>query len=60
MSAPQAARTSGAAGFAGVPYEEAIARARALVPALRARAAAAEAARVMPAETIADLHASGH
>ena len=59
MNAPQAVRTSGAPGFAGVPYEEAIARARALVPALRARAAAAEMARVMPAETIADLHASG-
>src|SRR5262245_51096844 len=48
-----------AASFAGVSYEEAIARARALVPALRERAAASEAARVMPAETIADLHASG-
>ena len=59
MSAPQPARKSGATGFAGVPYEEAIARARALVPALRARAAAAEASRVMPAETIADLNASG-
>jgi 3-hydroxy-9,10-secoandrosta-1,3,5(10)-triene-9,17-dione monooxygenase len=59
MNAPQAVRKSGAPGFAGVPYEEAIARARALVPALRARAAAAESARVMPAETIADLHASG-
>jgi len=59
MNAPQAVRKSGAPGFAGVPYEEAIARARALVPALRERAAAAESARVMPAETIADLHASG-
>jgi len=59
MNAPQAVRKSGAPGFAGVPYEEAIARARALVPALRARAAAAESARVMPAETIADLHTSG-
>ncbi|MGB5081823.1 MAG: acyl-CoA dehydrogenase family protein, partial [Burkholderiales bacterium] len=30
-----------------------------LVPALRGRAAAAEAARTLPAETLADLHASG-
>ena len=36
-----------------------MARASALVPALRARAAASESARTMPAETIADLHASG-
>jgi 3-hydroxy-9,10-secoandrosta-1,3,5(10)-triene-9,17-dione monooxygenase len=55
MNAPQ--RT--APGFAGVPYDEAIARARAMVPALRERAGRAEAARVMPPETIADLHASG-
>jgi 3-hydroxy-9,10-secoandrosta-1,3,5(10)-triene-9,17-dione monooxygenase len=47
------------ASFAGVSYDEAIARARALVPALRERAAAAEAARTMSPETIADLHASG-
>jgi 3-hydroxy-9,10-secoandrosta-1,3,5(10)-triene-9,17-dione monooxygenase len=45
--------------FAGVSYEEAIARARAMVPALRKRAAAAEAAREMPAETIAELNAAG-
>ena len=45
--------------FTGVSYDEAMGRARALVPALRARAAASEAARVMPPETIADLHASG-
>src|SRR5262249_31199082 len=45
--------------FAGVSYDEAIARARALVPALRERAKAAEAARTMSEETIADLHASG-
>jgi 3-hydroxy-9,10-secoandrosta-1,3,5(10)-triene-9,17-dione monooxygenase len=59
MSAPQPLRKSAAPGFAGVAYEEAIARARALVPALRSRAAAAEAARAMSAETVADLHASG-
>ena len=55
MNAPH----QGAKSFAGVSYEEAIARARALVPALRSRAAEAEKARVMPPETIADLHASG-
>ena len=55
MNAPH----PGARSFAGVSYEEAIARARALVPALRSRAAEAEKARVMPPETIADLHASG-
>lgn len=56
MSAPQPreART-----FAGVPYAEALQRARDLVPALRGRAAAAEAARILPAETLADLRASG-
>ena len=58
MNAPQPVRKS-AASFAGVSYEEATARARALVPALRERARAAEAARTMSAETIADLHASG-
>ena len=55
MNAPD----KGARRFAGVSYEEALKRARDLVPALRERAARAEEARVMPAETIADLHASG-
>jgi len=55
MNAPD----KGARSFAGVSYEEALKRARDLVPALRERAARAEEARVMPAETIADLHASG-
>jgi len=55
MNAPD----KGARSFAGVSYEDAIARARSLVPALRARAADAEKARVMPQETIAELHASG-
>jgi len=59
MNAPRAVADGSAMGFAGVSYEEAIARARALVPALRERAAPAEAARTMPAETIADLNASG-
>lgn len=58
MNAPQL-RPKSAASFAGVSYEEAIARAGALVPALRERAAAAEAARTMSPETIAELHASG-
>jgi 3-hydroxy-9,10-secoandrosta-1,3,5(10)-triene-9,17-dione monooxygenase len=48
-----------APAFAAVEYAEAIERARALVPALRSRAAAAEAARALPAETLADLHAAG-
>jgi len=48
-----------APGFAGVSYEEAIARARALVPALRERAARSESERIMLPETLADLHASG-
>lgn len=59
MSAPRPARKSGATDFAGVAYADAIERARALVPSLRSRAAAAEAARTLPAETLADLHASG-
>jgi len=46
-------------GFAGVSYQEALERARALVPALRERAARAEADRVMPPETLHDLHSSG-
>jgi 3-hydroxy-9,10-secoandrosta-1,3,5(10)-triene-9,17-dione monooxygenase len=59
MDAPQAVGKGGAPSFAGTPYEEALERARALVPALRDRAAAAEAARTLPAETLADLHACG-
>jgi 3-hydroxy-9,10-secoandrosta-1,3,5(10)-triene-9,17-dione monooxygenase len=55
MNAPH----KGAPSFAGISHEEAIERARGLVPALRSRAAAAEAARAMSPETIADLHASG-
>src|SRR4030095_1742652 len=46
-------------GFAGVDYDEAMRRARGLVPALRERAAAAEAGREMPKETIEDLHRTG-
>jgi 3-hydroxy-9,10-secoandrosta-1,3,5(10)-triene-9,17-dione monooxygenase len=47
------------AGFADVGYDEAIRRARALVPALRERAARAEDGRQMQAETLADLHRTG-
>jgi 3-hydroxy-9,10-secoandrosta-1,3,5(10)-triene-9,17-dione monooxygenase len=47
------------AGFADVGYDEAMRRARALVPALRERAARAEDGRQMQAETLADLHRTG-
>jgi len=47
------------AGFADVGYDEAMRRARALVPALRERAARAEDGRQMPAETLEDLHRTG-
>jgi 3-hydroxy-9,10-secoandrosta-1,3,5(10)-triene-9,17-dione monooxygenase len=55
VNAPEARRAS----FAEVGYDEALARARALVPALRERAARAEAARTLLPETEADLHRSG-
>jgi 3-hydroxy-9,10-secoandrosta-1,3,5(10)-triene-9,17-dione monooxygenase len=45
--------------FADVGYDEAMARAGALVPELRQRAAGAEALRQMAKETEADLHRSG-
>jgi 3-hydroxy-9,10-secoandrosta-1,3,5(10)-triene-9,17-dione monooxygenase len=45
--------------FDRVTLEEAVARARALAPRLRERAARAESARGMPPETMRDLHASG-
>lgn len=48
-----------ARGFAGVGYDEAMRRARALVPVLRERAEGAEAARQMQKETLDDLHRSG-
>jgi 3-hydroxy-9,10-secoandrosta-1,3,5(10)-triene-9,17-dione monooxygenase len=47
------------AGFADVGYDEAMRRARALVPALRERAARAEDGRQMPAATLEDLHRTG-
>jgi 3-hydroxy-9,10-secoandrosta-1,3,5(10)-triene-9,17-dione monooxygenase len=46
-------------GFSDVCYDEALERARALVPVLRERAARAEAARTLLPETEADLHRSG-
>ena len=48
-----------ARGFADVTYDEAMGRARALVPALRERADRAEAAREMSKETLDDLHRAG-
>jgi 3-hydroxy-9,10-secoandrosta-1,3,5(10)-triene-9,17-dione monooxygenase len=52
--------TGGAApGFAGVGADEALRRARALVPVLRERAARAETTREMPKETLDDLHRNG-
>src|SRR6266849_5236571 len=45
--------------FVAVSYDEAMARAQALVPALRERAAGAEALRQMAKETEADLHRAG-
>jgi 3-hydroxy-9,10-secoandrosta-1,3,5(10)-triene-9,17-dione monooxygenase len=45
--------------FAGVSYEDTLCRTRELVPALRARATRAEAARVMVPETVSDLHRTG-
>jgi len=46
-------------GFADVGYDEAMRRARALVPVLRERAERAEALRAMPKETVDDLHRTG-
>ncbi len=52
--------TSGAPrSFAGVSCDEALSRARRLVPALRERAARSEAGRTMPPETVRELHESG-
>lgn len=48
-----------APGFAGVAYDDALRRARELVPALRERAPRAEAARAILPETLRDLNASG-
>jgi 3-hydroxy-9,10-secoandrosta-1,3,5(10)-triene-9,17-dione monooxygenase len=48
-----------APGFAGVKYEDAVARALELIPALRERAPRAEEERIMLPETLADLHRTG-
>jgi 3-hydroxy-9,10-secoandrosta-1,3,5(10)-triene-9,17-dione monooxygenase len=45
--------------FSGVRYDEAMRRARDLIPLLRRRADGAEHAREMPAETLDDLHRTG-
>jgi 3-hydroxy-9,10-secoandrosta-1,3,5(10)-triene-9,17-dione monooxygenase len=50
---------SRARGFTDVTYDEAMRRARELVPVLRERADAAEAARQMQKETLDDLHRTG-
>ena len=55
MNAPISAPRS----FAGVSYDEALARARKLAPVLRERAAQSETERTMPPETVADLHETG-
>jgi 3-hydroxy-9,10-secoandrosta-1,3,5(10)-triene-9,17-dione monooxygenase len=46
-------------GFADVTYDEAMRRARDLVPVLRERADRAETARQMEPDTLADLHRTG-
>jgi len=50
---------SAARSFTDVGYDEAMRRARALVPTLRERADAAESLRQMPKETLDDLHRTG-
>jgi 3-hydroxy-9,10-secoandrosta-1,3,5(10)-triene-9,17-dione monooxygenase len=55
MNAP----SGGGRGFADVGYEEALKRARHLVPVLRERAARAEEERILLPETLADLHRTG-
>jgi len=55
MNAPVSPRLD----FAGVSYDEAVARAHALVPVLKERAARAEAARGLLPETVADLNRTG-
>ncbi|HMH52666.1 MAG TPA: acyl-CoA dehydrogenase family protein [Candidatus Acidoferrum sp.] len=50
---------SEARGFTDVTYDEAMRRARDLVPVLRERADGAEAARQMQKETLDDLHRTG-
>jgi 3-hydroxy-9,10-secoandrosta-1,3,5(10)-triene-9,17-dione monooxygenase len=59
MNAPAKAAPAAAPNFAGVGYDEALANALALVPAVRERAARAEQARIILPETLADLHRTG-
>ena len=61
MNAPNPSTPSfaGAPRFADVTHDQVVAQARALVPALRSRAAQAETARVMLPEPVADLHRIG-
>ena len=60
MRTPALSRTIAAMpGFAGVTYDEAMRRARALVPTLRQRAAEGEGLRQMPKDTLEDLHRTG-
>jgi len=55
MNAPPSAKTD----FANVAYDETLRRTRELVPALRKRAADAEAARIISPETVRDLQSIG-
>lgn len=61
MNAPVASKAQAVArrDFSNVGYDEALARARAMVPALRERAASAEDMRSLLPDTKADLHATG-
>jgi len=61
VSAPVAKKAPATArrDFADVSYDEAMARARAMVPGLRSRAAHAEDMRSLLPETEAELHANG-
>jgi len=59
MTAPRAVPGAKAPSFAGVGYDEALARAKELVPVMRDRAAHAEEERIMLPETLADLHRTG-
>ena len=59
MNAPVTKKAVAERDFSGVGYDEAFARASAMVPALRERAARAEDMRSLMAETEAELHANG-
>jgi len=59
MSAPATKKAVAPRDFSEVGYDEALARARAMVPGLRERAARAEDMRSLLPETEAELHANG-